>query len=460
MNLPRETALALVLVVLLLGGVAFDALTGDADAGAIPRVGSIFDERSVYCPPPPLEGGAEMTVVVATATGATVPVGFGEEEQTDLAESRILTGKGSSSTSLVGYGEEVVASALATFSGRFTGRAAARCSKTASTHWYFAEGSSSLGADERIVIYNPFPDEAVVGVSLFTPEGQQGNANLAEGVAVPAGETTVIELNRFIQQQRAVGAVVVANRGRVIAWRAMEDDSEERPAGVQMTLGATSPSTEWYFPEGAVDATTDVRISLFNPTEEEAVASVALPSGRQTVQPPELVEVVVPPETLQRLVLRDFVGGSDRNLGGAGVVVRTTSGELIAERTIYYDSEVVTGTSSEVGAARTSAEWHLGPAVPEPDRDNVVLLNPGAAPVNVSLSLLSQTEDALRPRELQNLRLRPGTQTRVSVARWTAGKLYAVRVEADGEVVAERMAVQDGDAASVMGVPLVRPSAP
>lgn len=460
MTLQREAVLALVLVAVLVSGVAFDALTDEADAGRVAPAESIFDERSVYCPPPPLEGGSEMTVVVATATGAAVPVGVGDEEQTDLAQGRILTQKSSTSTSLVGYGEEVVASTLAAFSGRFSGLAAARCSKTASTHWYFAEGSSSLGVDERIVIYNPFPDEAVVGVSLFTPEGQQGNANLADGVAVPAGETTVIELNRFIQQQRAVAAAVVANRGRVIVWRAMEDDSEERPAGVQMTLGAASPSTQWYFPEGAVDANTDVRVSLFNPTQEEAVASVALPSGRQTVQPPELVEVVVPPETLQRVVLRNFVGGPDRNLGGAGVVVRTTSGELIAERTISYDSEVVTGTSSEIGAARTSAEWHLGPAVAEPERDNVVLLNPGAAPVNVSLSLLSETEDALRPGDLQDLRLRPGTQTRVSVARWTEGKTYAVRVEADGEVVAERMAVQDGDAASVMGVPLVRPSAP
>lgn len=397
-----------------------------------------------------------MTLVVGTATGEAVPVGVGDEDKTDLAAGRILTQKGETSTPLVGYGEEIVASVLGNFSDKVPGRAAARCSKTASTHWYFAEGSSSLGADERLVIYNPFPDEAVVGITLFTPDGQQGNANLSDGIAVPAGETTVIELNRFIRQERAVGAAVVANRGRVIAWRAMQDSSGERPGGVQMTLGVTTPATAWYFPEGAVDSTTDVRVSLLNPTDEEAVASIALPATKQTVQPPELVEVVVPPGTLQRVALRNYVGGSDRNLGGAGIVVRTTSGELIAERTIYYGSDAVAGTTSEVGAARTSDLWYVGPAVSKPERDHVVLINPGAEAVTASLSLLSAGEDVLEPGDLQELKVAPGTQLRVSIARWTAGKTYSVRVEADGDVVAERMGAEDSDVASVMGVALTR----
>lgn len=454
MNLAKEAKLGLLLVVILLAGVAFDSFTGDADAERPPVADPIFDERSVYCPQSPLESGAETTLVVGTSTGEAVPVGVGDTNKTDLAAGRILTQKGGASTALVGFGEEIVASVLATFSGKVPGVTAARCSKTASTHWYFAEGSSALGANERIVIYNPFPDEAVVGVTLFTQEGQQGNANLSDGIAVPAGETTVIELNRFIRQERAVGAAVVANRGRVIAWRAMEDDPEERPGGVQMTLGVTSPSSAWYFPEGAVDSATDVRVSLLNPTDEEAVASIALPASKQTVQPPELVEVVVPPKTLQRVALRNYVGGSDRDLGGAGVVVRTTSGELIAERTIYYSSDAVSGTTSEVGAARTSELWYVGPAVAKPERDHVVLINPGAEPANVSLSLLSRREDPLQPDDLQSIKVAPGTQVRVAIAKWTEGGTYSVRVEADGRVVAERMGSVASDVAAVMGVAL------
>lgn len=460
MNLQREGALAAFLVVALLGGIGFDALRGDAEARRVPETPVVFEERSVYCPPAPLEGASEATLVLGTATGEGVPVGIADEDQTDLAAGRILTQKGTGSAAVVGYGAEILGSALATFTGDVPGLGAARCSKTASTHWYFAEGSSALGADQRLVIYNPFPDEAVVAVSLFTPDGQQGNANLSEGIAVPARETTVIELNRYIRQQPAVGAVVVANRGRVIAWRAMQDDGEGRPNGVQFTLGATAPANQWFFPEGAVDDDTHERISLLNPSEEEAVAIVSLSSSEQTIQPPELLEVVIPPRTLQRIALRDFVGGSDSNLGGAGVIIRTTSGRLVAERTVYYESDSVTGTASEVGAARTSPEWYVGPAVRKPDSDHVVLLNPGAEPVTVSLSLLNEQQDLLQPGALQDLALEPGTQLRVAVDRWTAGSIYSVRVEADGDVVAERMAVQDSEVASVMGVPLARPSAP
>ena len=458
MKLEREGALGALLVVVLLAGLAFDAFTDEADAGRTSTEAPIFDERSVYCPPPPFEGESTSKLVVGTASGDAVPVGIDDGEQTDLPAGRILRQKITAASALVGYGGEVLASTLTTTTGRVSALAAARCSKTASTRWYFAEGSSSLGADERIVIYNPFPDEAVVGVSLFTPDGQQGNANLSDGIAVPSGETTVIELNKFIRQERAVAAVVEANRGRVIAWRAMEDRSEERPDGFQMTLGATATSSEWYLPEGAVDGSTDMRVSLLNPTEEEAVASISLPSGKETIQPPELVEVVVPPRTMQRIALRNFVGGSDRNLGGAGVIVRTTSGELIAERTVYYDSDDLSGIASEVGAARTSAEWYLGPAVEKPDRDHVVLLNPGASLRTVSLSLLGETEDLTAPDGLQSLKLQPGTQLRVSLARWSQGGTYSVRVVADGDVVAERVAADDSDVASVMGVPLVRPT--
>ena len=460
MKLQREGALAAFLVVVLLGGVAFDVLADDADVNRVVDAPSVFEERSVYCPPPPLEGASETTLVIAAAGGEAVPVGIADEDQTDLPAGRILTQRGTGSAAVVGYGGEILASALATFSGESSGTGAARCSKTASTHWYFAEGSSALGADERLVIYNPFPDEAVVAVTLFTPDGQQGNANLSEGIPVPARETTVIELNRYIQQQPAVGAAVVANRGRVIAWRAMQDAGEGRPNGVQFTLGATAPSVQWFFPEGAVDASTHERVSLLNPSEEEAVVTISLASKEQTVQPPELLEVVVPPRTLQRVALRDYVGGSDRNLGGAGVIIRTTSGKVVAERTVYYGSDAVTGTASEVGAARTSSEWYVGPAVRKPDRDHLVLLNPGAERVSVSLSLLNEQQGLLQPGALTDLTMEPGTQLRVALDRWTAGGIYSVRVEADGDVVAERMSVQGSEVGSVMGVPLVRPSEP
>ncbi|HJR45968.1 MAG TPA: DUF5719 family protein [Actinomycetota bacterium] len=459
MTRGREVALVGFVVAALLGGVGFDLMSDEAGVAETPAAEPIFEQRSVFCPSPPRGGESTMSLVLGAVGAETIPVGTGVQDRVELSGQHTLMMKTETSRDLVGYGGEVLASSLSTFTGKVSGLGAARCSRSASPRWFFAEGSSALGAEQRFVIYNPFPDEAVVGIDLFTPAGPQGNANLSEGIAVPAGETIVVELNEYIRQQRFVAASIVANRGRVIAWRALQVGSEDRPEGVQFSLGATAPSDEWFFPEGAVGDGYDERVSLFNPTDEEAIASVALVTGEQTLQPPKLVEVVVPPQTLQPLPLREYVAGPDRQAGGVGVVVRTTSGRLVAERSVYYESDDLVGVASEVGAARTATEWFVGPSVSSPATDSIVLLNPGAEPVSVSLSLRSPGSDPLEPGVLQELQVKAGTRLKVPLGEWTRGSTYAVVATSDGGIVAERFGSRGSEVGSVMGIPLGAPPA-
>lgn len=456
MKTGREGALAAFLFATLVLGIGVDLVTDDI---AIPGSASaqaepLFDARSVYCPAPPRSGESSSQLAIGAPGSEEVLVGIGDEN-IDLGAERSLVRKNVASSALIGYGGEVTAAALPQFSGDDAGLGAARCSKVASSRWFFAEGSSALGAEQRLVIYNPFPDEAVVGISLFTPEGPQGNANLSEGKAVPAGETLVVEINRFIRQERFVGASIVANRGRVIAWRALQVSSEERPEGVQFSLGATVPASEWYFPEGGLSAGVDTRVSLLNPTDQEAVATVSLVTGEETLQPPKLVEVLVPPQTLQPLPLREYVGGSDAGLGGAGLVVRTSSGTVIAERTVYYETADLIGVASEVGAARTASRWSLAPAVSSPETDSAILLNPGAEAAQVSLTLRSSNDAPLQPKPLQDLTLKAGTRLKIPLGEWTRGRSMFVMVESDSAIVAERFGSRDGDVAALIGLPLV-----
>lgn len=453
MKASRDAALAGFLVVALALGVAVDLLTDDVSGTASARVAPLFDARSVYCPAPPRVGESSSQLAIAAPGDEDVLVAIGDDNL-ELAAGRTSVRKNSASSSLIGYGGEIAAGVLPQFTGKVAGIGAASCSKVASTRWYFAEGSSSLGAEQRLVIYNPFPDEAVVGIALFTPDGPQGNASLAEGKAVPAGETLVVEINEFIRQERFVGASIVAKRGRVIAWRALQVSSEERPEGVQFSLGATRPSSEWFFPEGGLGGGLDERVSLLNPTDEEAVATVSLVTAEETLQPPELVEVLVPPQTLQPLPLRNYVGGSDSDLGGAGVVVRTSSGTLVAERTVYYDTTELSGVASEVGAVRTARRWHLPPSVSAPETDSVILLNPGATSAEVSLTLHSSSASPLQPDQLQGLAVEPGTRLKIPLGEWTRGQSLFVSVESDSGIVAERFGSKGGDVAALIGLPL------
>ncbi|MDP9069408.1 MAG: DUF5719 family protein [Actinomycetota bacterium] len=456
MRLSREALLGAFLVVALGGGVALDLVTESLAAGPAPGAAPIFDERSVYCPPPPVLGETASSVVLGTAAPGEVLVGIDQEERVELAPERTLVVDTVAPTDLVGYGQEIVASSLTRFTGKVGGTGAARCSKAASTQWHFAEGSSAVGAEQRLLVYNPFPDEAVVSVSLLTPKGPESNARLAEGLAVPAGEATVIELNEYIRQHNFVGASIIANRGRVIVWRALQLSQTGRPDSAQFTLGATAPATEWFFPGGALDEGIEERISLLNPTDEEAVATVSLATGSETIQPPQLLEVVIPPQTLLPLPLKDNVGGADRRVGGASVIVRTTSGRVVAERSVHYETGALTGSASEVGATRATSRWLAAPAVAEPRVDSIVLLNPGAEAVSVSLSLLSPGEKPLLPDALQDLFVTGATRLQLPLTKWTRGEAYSVLVDADGPVVAERFAAEGPDVAAVMGLPLKR----
>lgn len=460
MKLSRELALVLVLVVALAVGIAYDAATDDIEASEeVHLVEPLFDERSVHCPRPAVPGRSGSRLAIGSAAGEALPVGVGDD-RIELPAARTTFVHNGASREIVGFGGEVVASAVGSVTGTGGGLVAARCSKVASPEWHFAEGSSALGFDQRLAIYNPFPDEAVVSVSLYTPKGEQGNANLAEGRAVPAGQTIEIELNEFIRQQRFVGMSVRANRGRVIAWRVMTVNGEDRPEGSQFTLGATSPAETWHFPEGALEEGVDERISLLNPTAEEAIATVSLSTATESVQPPQLVEVVVPPHSLLPLPLRDYVGGPQRNLGGAGVVVRTTSGSVVAERTVYYETGLLSGVASEVGLVQPSAQWFVGPAVDKPSTDSVVLLNAGAEEATVSLSLLTADGPPQEPAPLQNLSVKGGTRLKLPIGEWTRGKSVSVHVTSDRDIVVERFGSGDSDVASVMGLPLARPSGP
>jgi hypothetical protein len=457
MRRVREVLLVLVIVMGLAGGVAFDLSTDEISPARADQVAPLFAARSVFCPPAPAGGESNARIAVAAPSGKALPLGI-EEDRFDLGEERLLMQENALPTSLVGYGGEIAGTSLVAFTGKDSGLGSARCSKSAATRWYFAEGSSALGAEERLIIYNPFPDEAVVTVSLMTPQGEETSAGLSEGQAVPAGETLIIELNEYVKQRRFLAASIVANRGRVVAWRALQLSGHHRLEGAQFSLGATAPSSEWYFPEGGVGQGLATRVSLFNPTQQEAVATVSLVTGDETKQPPQLVDVAIPPGGLLPVAFSNFVSGPDRELGGAGVVVRTSSGAVVAERSVYYGTPSVAGVASEVGAARTATDWLLAPAVPAPDIDEVVLLNPGTERVTVDLSLISETEDASLPAELQDLVVPQGTRLTVPVHEWTGGRSFGVVVRGDGALVAERFASMGPEVASVIGLPLVRQS--
>jgi hypothetical protein len=376
------------------------------------------------------------------------PQAPGKLMQLDSPAAKVLPAE--VATSATGYGATLPAAATAQVYEPVVGAGAARCSRFASPRWFFPEGSSALGFDERLILFNPFPDEAVARITFFTEAGDLTRARLAEGVAVPAGTTKVLNLNEFVQPQPLLSAVVEMSRGRVVAWRASLVDPKEQAAGVQFTLGAPKPAPTWYLPAGSVEAGIEEKINILNPSSDEAVVTISLLTAKETLQPPKLVEVAIPPGSSIRLPLSETVGRGNQNLGGAGVVVRSTNSvPVVAERTLWYDLDAVTGVSSEMGSAVAQQAWLVPPALLKASTDTLLLLNPGPSKISVDVSILRDGAAPAKPKSLQGIRVASGTRKRIELK----SGLGMLLVNASGPVVAERSATSSRDAAAVMGIP-------
>jgi hypothetical protein len=335
--------------------------------------------------------------------------------------------------------------------GPTVGSGAARCPRVVSERWYFPAGSSSLGYDERILIRNPFPDEAVVTIAFFTPTGRTTKANLAE-VAVPAGESKFVAVNDFILRQPVLGVSVTAQRGRVVAWRAMFAEAEDRPDGVYFGLGATSASLEWYFPEGAVGNGLEEVFTLLNPFKREAIVTISLSTPTRRLQPPKLVDIRVAPQTIKTVSLANALGAQDQELGSVGAIVTSNNDVgVVAERTVWYAAGR-TGVASSIGAREAATDWVVAPAAVASTEDSLVLLNPGTERATARISLLRQDGPPLEPDALRSVTIRPGARVRLVLNDFTGGSPTAVFVTSDQAIVAERVAsAATGDVSNVLG---------
>ena len=453
-NVWSERTLALTIAIALAAGLGLDlASGGTAEPESDLRPASeLFDTRAAFCPPR-LDQGS-LTLAIAPDPGAATQVGIEpvNEELIEMPADRTrLQRVGDRPLDVVGYGRRVHATALLSSEKPATGAGAAHCPRAVSARWYFPQGSTKLGYDERILIRNPFSDQATVAIKLYTSAGTIERANL-NSIDVPAGESRVVQLNNFVTPKTEIGASVTAERGRVVAWRALFASPEDRPSGVQFDLGAAAPALNWYMPEGAVETGVQEEISLINPNRREAILTVSLATATRPFQPPKLVEVRVPPSSLRTIDLPSVASRGGDGLGSAGVVVRSTNGvTVVAERTVWY-AGARTGVSSEIGSAEAGPDWVVGPAAVTTSSDSVVILNPNAQRATVSVTLLPQDGAALRPARLRALRIKPNTRLRVFLDEFTGGNTYAIVVSSDLAVVPERVAVSgNGDVSTVMG---------
>ncbi len=332
------------------------------------------------------------------------------------------------------------------------GTGLAPCAPAASDRWFLANGTTARDATQVLVLFNPFPDDAIVDVSFATDQGRDAPDAL-QGLPIRARSTTRINLTDAVRRREITATTVSARRGRLVVDRLQWFDGSAGRTGLTLTLAAPAPAEVWTFPGGLFEEGLTERWRLYNPGDRDAVVIIEVVPDSGEVPIP--VERTVPARSQ---VAVDAAESESIPPGtGHSSTVRSVNGvAVVAERELVATPPSDRrGWSSVLGSPLAARRWVLatGPDAGSVD-EQLVVHNPGAEPVRFSVSALA-TGSAIAVPGLQQVELGPAQRRVVDVADVLERSPLPLVVEADGPVVVERdlsPAVDPGIAA-MMGVP-------
>ena len=359
------------------------AALGTARSGAwfCPHGGGAKEwQATLYLANPGLDPvTARVTSLVArkasTTQGVTVP---GQET---VAVTVPAVGR-EASTYVEYFGGWLAAGWVAQGGGGEVGVGAEPCAPSAARTWFAPDGTTEQGQDAYLVVMNPFAVDAVFNIVLLTPRRAPiRNAKLTDRVLRP-GKSVAFRLNAFAEGDPAVGAEVDVSIGRV----AVSSLGISRDGGIRSVIGSTGVTSSVDLPVGvgAGQSTLAVMVPGDAPLRFGATlisGGAPVPAGGLTASSQNPASAAAYPVT---------------NPGASSIDVAADGSTLFAatQRSIGVgNDDAATG-----GTASPASDWVVLPAIAgEPARPGLVLVNPGSAPVTVTLHALPPSGQASPP---------------------------------------------------------------
>ncbi|MFO8076754.1 MAG: DUF5719 family protein [Egibacteraceae bacterium] len=440
---PRGPIALIVVAVLAAGGLlAADAAVAPAEPSPPPGQEWEVDAGTAHCPVTTEDEEAEARVVVAGSGEAEVVVRQDDEVvdelDVDIGEAAEVAVDPARLVEVAWRGEPVAA----TWHVENATSAAGPCPATPSSTWRLAGIDTTLGSEARLHLANPYRVDAVAQVRFGTAEGPVDLVR-TQNVAVPAGETEVLDLVELQPEEPELGVTIETLAGRVLAQgevereRLPEDDTGV--AGRALVPAVIEDGVLWQFATIRDDGNWDGELAVYNPSDRQAAVVVrpTSPAGDAVSE-----EILVPAGSVGRIDLEgrseeDQFGVVLESINDVAVVAARVEGNPAGERTGYTVSP---------GTARAAESWLVPGTAGERD-DSIALLNPGAEAVSVTVVSDGASVEGWEDRPLE-----PDTREVIGDVDLPA------LVYADGLVVAEQLsALTDGDdlgRLSGLGVPL------
>jgi hypothetical protein len=329
------------------------------------------------------------------------------------------------------------------------------CATHAARTWFFAAGTTVRGAQQWLVVDNPYATDAKIDL---TYRGSNG-VHEAPGVDVPHRGRTVIAVHQQAGVVRAarVAVEVRARVGEVVASQVLVFSAAAGAVGTTWSLGAPAPSAHWTFAEGQTFAGTTSAVAIANVGNDEAKLDVqAVTGGTQLLAAPQ---VTVPADEVTWVQL----GSCSRKTEAKCIAipdnlrftldVRADGGGPVVAQTLQRGPR---GVLSSPGNIAPAAQWAFARSRIAGERATTLsVLNPLAAPARVDVSIVAGGR-VTRPRALQGIQVEPGRRFTVRVAsrRDPATDDGAVIVQSTQPIIAERAIATDDEASVSVGVAL------
>jgi hypothetical protein len=254
------------------------------------------------------------------------------------------------------------------------GTAVAPCANATSDAWHFADGFTFDGSDFRLILTNPYLSAAIVNVSVATEAGPRTPSNL-QGYVVPARSIRVVNVAEAgFRDEKVLAVSVVAETGRFVAAKDQHYLGGGRLGHIN-ALGAPAPSSQWWFADGETGDGISERYSIYNPTDEDAQASVLVLGLGE-------VEATLPPASLS-IPAHEVVTFDTSTIAGlpdgvhAMLVSSETGSDIVVERVITRPAADYVATTAVLGVmgGYTSQRWRVPTSTTIAIEDVLIVLN-------------------------------------------------------------------------------------
>ena len=294
--------------------------------------------------------------------------------------------------------------------------------------WFCAGGSMAGAKDDMVIsVANPTRNPATGSITFYGDAGERE----VLAIAVPAMSQTSASARSRLNANH-VAALVELDVGGIAVDHRIEQDGLS-----SISPCASSPSTSWFFADGATEVGSTMELSLFNPFGEDAIVDLRFATDQGPAEPAALQGFVV----ARNSVISIDVGSFVRRRSVVSVAVQARVGRLVVDEVQKTDARP-RGLALASGAQSPSASWFFpnGRSTSKL-KERYVLFNPTEQDISAQIDFIVEGAES-EPFEidipkLSQAELVPGDESRIPI---DVG--YSVVVATDGpNLVATRTLV-------------------